>query len=93
MNQMPPEKANPQRTKKTAAPCRAVIMRPLSHQWRMQGKWTDNRDMRKVTAEFIKPNDRLTSSERIETYNRQYWFRLIDSFYDDFPGLARSSAD
>jgi hypothetical protein len=65
----------------------AVIMRPLSHQWRMQSKWTDNRDMRQVTAEFIKPNDRLTSFERIEIYNRQYWFRLIDSFYDDFPGL------
>jgi len=65
----------------------AVIMRPLSHQCRMQGKWTDNRDMREVTAEFIKPNDRLTSFERIEIYNRQYWFRLIDSFYDDFPGL------
>jgi len=64
-----------------------VIMRPLSHQWRMQGKWIDNRDMRDVTAEFIKPNDRLSSFERIEIYNRQYWFRLIDSFYDDFPGL------
>ena len=65
----------------------AVIMRPLSRQWRMQRKWTDNRDMNEVTAEFIKPNDRLTSFERIEIYNRQYWFRLIDSFYDDFPGL------
>jgi len=65
----------------------SVIMRPLSRQWRMQGKWIDHRDMRQVTAEFIKPNDRLTSFERIEIYNRQYWFRLIDSFYDDFPGL------
>jgi len=65
----------------------AVIMRPLSRQWRMQRKWTDNRDMREVTAEFINPNSRLSSLERIEIYNRQYWFRLIDSFYDDFPGL------
>jgi hypothetical protein len=65
----------------------SVIMRPLSPQWRMQGKWIDNRDMHKVTAEFIRPNNRLTSFERIEIYNRQYWFRLIDSFYDDFPGL------
>src|SRR5277367_1821726 len=65
----------------------SVIMRPLSRQWRMQGKWIDHRDMRQVTAEFIKPNNRLTSFERIEIYNRQYWFRLIDSFYDDFPGL------
>jgi hypothetical protein len=65
----------------------AVIMRPLSRQWRMQRKWTDHRDMHQVAAEFIKPNRRLSSFERIEIYNRQYWFRLIDSFYDDFPGL------
>jgi Putative DNA-binding domain len=65
----------------------AVIMRPLSRQWRMQRKWVDDRDMRIVTGEFIKPNDRLSSFERIEIYNRQYWFRLIDSFYGDFPGL------
>ena len=65
----------------------AVIMRQLSPRWRMQKKWVDNRDMREVTAEFIKPNDRLTSFERIEFYNKQYWFRLIDTFYDDFPGL------
>jgi hypothetical protein len=65
----------------------AVIMRPLSPRWRMQNRWTDNRDMKSVTGQFIKPNDRLTSFERIEIYNRQYWFRLIDSFYEDFPGL------
>ena len=65
----------------------AVIMRPLSNQWRMQKKWIDARDMRNVTGEFIKPNSRLSSFERIEIYNKQYWFRLIDSFYDDFPGL------
>jgi Putative DNA-binding domain len=65
----------------------AIIMRPLSRRWRMQGQWTDQRDMRAVAAEFIKPNDRLTSFERIEIYNRQYWFRLIDSFHEDFPGL------
>jgi hypothetical protein len=65
----------------------AAIMRPLARDWRMQRKWIDDRDMRTVAGEFIKPNDRLTSFERIEIYNRQYWFRLIDSFYDDFPGL------
>lgn len=65
----------------------SVIMRPLSRQWRMRRKWIDDRDMRIVAGEFIKPNDRLSSFERIEIYNRQYWFRLIDSFYGDFPGL------
>jgi hypothetical protein len=65
----------------------AVIMRPLARDWRMQRQWTDRRDMRIVANEFIKPNDRLTSFERIEIYNRQYWFRLFDTMYEDFPGL------
>src|SRR5260370_18031121 len=41
----------------------------------------------KTDAEFIKPNDRLTSLERLEIYSRSYWFRVLDSLYDDFPGL------
>src|SRR5258708_21424394 len=41
----------------------------------------------KTDAEFIKPNDRLTSVERLEIYSRSYWFRVLDSLYDDFPGL------
>ena len=41
----------------------------------------------KEAKEFIKPNSRLTSFERLEIYNRQYWFRILDSFAEDFPGL------
>jgi hypothetical protein len=43
--------------------------------------------MRAYAARFIKPNDRLTSFERLEIYNRQYWFRLLSSMVEDFPGL------
>jgi hypothetical protein len=65
----------------------AVIMRPLSKQWGLQKTWIDQRKMHEVASEFIKPNDRLSSFERIEIYNRQYWFRLIDCMYEDYPGL------
>jgi hypothetical protein len=41
----------------------------------------------KTDAVFIKPNDRLTAVERLEIYSRSYWFRVLDSLYDDFPGL------
>jgi hypothetical protein len=44
--------------------------------------------MEKEAAAFIKPSSRLTSLERLEIYSRSYWFRLLDSFLDDFPGLA-----
>jgi hypothetical protein len=41
-----------------------------------------------VAAEsIIKPNSRLTSFERLEIYNRQYWFRILSSLADDFEGV------
>jgi hypothetical protein len=64
-----------------------MIMRPLGRDMQTNPKWTDGRDTAPIAATFIKPNDRLTSLERIEIYNRQYWFRLIDCLYDDYPGL------
>jgi hypothetical protein len=64
-----------------------AVMRPLTPRATMQKTWTDGRPTRDIAAEFIKPNDRVSSFERLEIYNKQYWFRLIDSFYDDYPGL------
>ena len=44
-------------------------------------------EMSTVAASFIKPNSKLTSFQRLEIYNQQYWYRLIDSLREDFPGL------
>lgn len=65
----------------------ATIRHPLSRSGRTQSRWNDGRPMKQVAAQFIKPNDRLTSVERLEIYNRQYWFRLLDCLWDDYPGL------
>ena len=70
-----------------------AIMRPLSPADTMQETWIDGRPMEEVTTEFIKPNDRLTSFERIEIYNKQYWFRLLDILWDDYPGLRAVMGD
>jgi hypothetical protein len=43
--------------------------------------------MSEIAAEIIKPNDRLTSLERLQIYARCYWYRVIDCVYDDCPGL------
>ncbi|MES2598882.1 MAG: DNA-binding domain-containing protein [Verrucomicrobiota bacterium] len=37
--------------------------------------------------EFITPNDRLSASQRLEIYARQYWFRLLDCLHDEYPAL------
>jgi hypothetical protein len=52
-----------------------------------------NRIGPKTDAEFIKPNDRLSSTERLGIYSRGYWFRVLDSLYDDFPGLRAVLGD
>jgi len=70
-----------------------AVMRPLTPRDTMQKTWPDGRPTRRVAESFIKPNDRLTSFERLEIYNRQYWFRLRASFYEDYPGLRAVLGD
>ncbi len=64
-----------------------ALFRPLARGDRMQSRWVDGRPMTDVAADWIKPNDRLTSFERLQIYNRCYWFRILDCLYDDYPGL------
>ncbi|MGB2662774.1 MAG: DNA-binding domain-containing protein [Candidatus Acidiferrum sp.] len=64
-----------------------AVMQPLTLSERMQRSAPDGGRMSTYAARYIKPNDRLTSFERLEIYNRQYWFRLLSSMVEDFPGL------
>lgn len=58
-----------------------VVMRPFAPGERMQPASAE------VAARFIKPNERLTSFERLQIYNQQYWWRILGSFREDFRGL------
>jgi Putative DNA-binding domain len=64
-----------------------AVMQPLTPSEGMQRSSPGGGRMSSYAARFIKPNDRLTSFERLEIYNRQYWFRLLSSMIEDFPGL------
>src|SRR5713101_1000351 len=64
-----------------------AVMTPLTPLEGMRRVAANGRPTREVAAEFIKPNDRLNSFERLEIYNRQYWFRVLDCLHDDYPGL------
>src|SRR6187551_3330030 len=91
-----------QRRKKVAAPARVdstrdladlqramwgVVSQPLTAKNRMKPRMRDGRSTAAVAGAIAKPNDRLTSFERLEIYNRMYWFRVLDSLYEDCPGL------
>lgn len=64
-----------------------AVMQPLTPAENMSRHAPNGESMPRYAARFIKPNDRLTSFERLEIYNRQYWWRLMASLTDDFPGL------
>ena len=64
-----------------------AVMQPLTRSERMGQVAPNGKRMSQYAAQFIKPNDRLTSFERLEIYNKQYWFRLIAGLTEDFPGL------
>jgi hypothetical protein len=64
-----------------------VIQQPLTASEGMRKRTRDGKSITKIVEEVIKPNDRLTSFERIEIYNRVYWFRILSSLAEDFPGL------
>lgn len=64
-----------------------AVMRPLTADEQMQERAADGRAMSAVAESFIAPNSRLTAFERLEIYNRQYWFRVLGALAEDFPGL------
>jgi hypothetical protein len=64
-----------------------AVMQPLTSSERMQRRAPNGGSMTRYASRFIKPNDRLTSFERLEIYNRQYWFRVLSALGEDFPGL------
>ena len=65
----------------------SAVMAPLTADEEMRSQAPDGRTMTEVAAEFIAPNSRLTPFERLEIYNRQYWFRILSALAEDFPAL------
>ena len=65
----------------------AVVMQPLTRQEGMRRTTFNGRSAKAEAEALIMPNRSLTSFERLEIYNRQYWFRVLSCFAEDFPGL------
>jgi hypothetical protein len=65
----------------------AAVMMPLIADEGMRAVAPDGRPMDAVAASFIAPNSQLSAFERLEIYNRQYWFRLLDALGEDFSAL------
>jgi hypothetical protein len=60
----------------------AAVTRPLAAGDRAQTKWFDGTPSAKAVAKLIKPSKTLQPLERVEIYNRMYWFRLLEAMSD-----------
>lgn len=66
----------------------ADVRRPLTPDFDMQAVAQDGQPTATMVSRYIKPSATLTSFERLEIYNRQYWFRVLDGLSEDYPGLS-----
>jgi hypothetical protein len=62
-----------------------IITRPLGA--------SDSMARDKRVAQMIEDGARLTSHERLQLYAQQYWWRVLDSLNDDFPGVRKVVGD
>lgn len=65
----------------------AAVMQPLTPGEDMRATAPDGRVMSEVAESFIASNSKLTPFERLEIYNRQYWYRVLGALAEDFPAL------
>jgi hypothetical protein len=63
------------------------VRRPLTPYYEMQRATESGQPIEEIASSYVKPNAQLTSFERLEIYNRQYWFRVISAVSEDFPAL------
>jgi hypothetical protein len=64
-----------------------AVSRPLTADFEMRQRWIDGTSLNTTAAQFVRANHSMSSFQRLQIYNQQYWYRLLDCLEDDFPGL------
>lgn len=70
-----------------------ALYTPLNSEEGIADRTLLGESMQQVAEGIVKPNDRLSSIERLEIYSRSYWFRIISSLNEDFLGLRALVGD
>ena len=70
-----------------------ALMTPLNSEEGIADRTQRGLPMQQVAEEIVKPNNRLSSKDRLEIYSRSYWFRIISSLNEDFVGLRAVVGD
>ena len=95
---MPPAKPSPPRhdpdsLRAWQRQIHALVTRPLDTRERIRRTPIRGVPAARLAGRLVKPSATLAPLDRIEIYNRMYWFRLLDSFAEDLPGLRALLGD
>ena len=63
------------------------VRRPLTANFSMQEFSEDGQSIHGLVAAYLKPSAKLSSFERLEIYNRQYWLRVTEVVSENYPAL------
>jgi hypothetical protein len=66
-----------------------IISQPLAHHGGIVSKSEDGRSIKKEAQKHINPSPALKPFERLQIYNQQYWWRLLNTLQETFPFLTR----
>jgi hypothetical protein len=64
------------------------VVRPLTPDQHMRLEGEPGTELAEIDS-VISPNTKLSAFERLEVYNRQYWFRLFEAMDQDYPALSK----
>ncbi len=83
------DKTLPTKLKKTQEWFGEIIGRPIDLDSRMNPISPRGISMEVEAKEYIAPSPTLKPHQRIQIYNQQYWWRLLNALHDSFPFVTR----
>lgn len=79
----------PQQLKRSQLWFGSIIGRPIDEDSKMNPISPSGNSMEVEAAEHIAPSPTLRPAQRIQIYNQQYWWRLLNTMHEAFPLLTR----
>lgn len=79
----------PEKLKRNQTWFGSIIARPIDENSKMNSVSPSGRQMESEAAEYILPSPTLRPDQRIQIYNQQYWWRLLDTLHEVYPFLTR----
>jgi Putative DNA-binding domain len=79
----------PSKLKKTQMWFGSIIGRPIDEDSRMNPLSPSGNPMEIEAYDYIKPSPTLRPAQRIQIYNQQYWWRLLNNMHEAFPLVVR----